>query len=277
MKNPLQNRSLRAAGLALAVITLAPASMAAIIYQDSFSRYDILNNNGDLNGSTPDVTTNSATWTGGGTTSTTDGGQLSPGAGGWLPFLPTAGNIYTLSYTLNPNANGTDDNLDIGFTNDPDPNLDSDTARDLARVAIFYQAIRTRTLPDGDNPEIPANSALSVIYNGQYVNDIVDPAPNSPTDYQIVLNTSNPTWTAEFLWGGESRASVNLAPTNITRITFDQWANGAGTDVVTNFSLTSSATAVPEPGTFLPAAAMVMGALLRRRRGRAHRSGRAAA
>jgi sulfatase modifying factor 1 len=34
---------------------------------------------------------------------------------------------------------------------------------------------------------------------------------------------------------------------------------------------------VPEPGTFIPAAALVMGALLRRRRGRASRSGRAAA
>ncbi len=34
---------------------------------------------------------------------------------------------------------------------------------------------------------------------------------------------------------------------------------------------------VPEPGTFLPAAVLVMGALLRRRRGRARRSGRAAA
>jgi uncharacterized protein (TIGR03382 family) len=36
-------------------------------------------------------------------------------------------------------------------------------------------------------------------------------------------------------------------------------------------------TAVPEPGTFLPAALLVAGALLRRRRGRASRSGRATA
>jgi hypothetical protein len=39
----------------------------------------------------------------------------------------------------------------------------------------------------------------------------------------------------------------------------------------------TTATAVPEPGTFFPSALLVMGALLRRRRGRAHRSGRAAA
>lgn len=36
-----------------------------------------------------------------------------------------------------------------------------------------------------------------------------------------------------------------------------------------------ASTAVPEPGTLLPAAALVAGALLRRRRGRARRSGRA--
>ncbi len=39
----------------------------------------------------------------------------------------------------------------------------------------------------------------------------------------------------------------------------------------------TTATAVPEPGTLLPAAALVAGALLRRRRGRASRSGGAAA
>jgi uncharacterized protein (TIGR03382 family) len=40
---------------------------------------------------------------------------------------------------------------------------------------------------------------------------------------------------------------------------------------------TLSGTAVPEPGTFIPAAALVAGALLRRRRSRSHRSGGAAA
>ena len=39
----------------------------------------------------------------------------------------------------------------------------------------------------------------------------------------------------------------------------------------------TSATAVPEPGTFIPAAVLVAGAILRRRRSRSHRSGRATA
>jgi hypothetical protein len=41
--------------------------------------------------------------------------------------------------------------------------------------------------------------------------------------------------------------------------------------------LGSQVSSVPEPSTFLPAALLVIGAILRRRRGRVHRSGRAAA
>jgi uncharacterized protein (TIGR03382 family) len=221
--------------------------MAAIIYQDNFNR------NSTFNGSTPDVGPSGVTWTGtgGGTTSTTGNGQLTPTSGqNFLPFSPTAGNIYTLSYTLNPKAAVNDANIDIGFNN-----ITGD------RVAIFYQEVRT-----------VATMRLSVVHNGGTETAIDDPAPNSPTDYQIILNTTNPTWTAEFLWGGVSRTSVNLATPNITRIAFDQSAGGAGA-VVTNFSLTSS-TAVPEPGTFIPAAVLVAGALLRRRRSRSHRTGR---
>ena len=67
----------------------------------------------------------------------------------------------------------------------------------------------------------------------------------------------------------------------LTRVVFDN----ASTTLPNNFSLSStsypefvaSSTAVPEPGTFIPAAVLVMGALLRRRRSRSHRSGRATA
>ena len=250
MKTSFPKRSLRAGWLALAAIALAPASMAAIIYQDNFNR------NGTFNGSAPPITTNGATWTGGGTTSTAGGGQLSPDGKNSLPFSPTAGNIYTLSYTLNPTAAGPDVNIDIGFMNSSTP-----------YVATFFQEIRFGTNNNNSISTFARKNNVSI--------DIDDPAPNSPTDYQIVLNTTNSTWTAEFLWGGVSRTSVNLATPNITRIAFDQSAGGAGA-VVTNFSLTST-TAVPEPGTFIPAAVLVAGALLRRRRSRSHRSGRATA
>ena len=66
----------------------------------------------------------------------------------------------------------------------------------------------------------------------------------------------------------------------LTRIVF----NDASTVAPSGFSQTDGAypewsptsTAVPEPGTFIPAAMVVAGAFLRRRRSRSHRSGRAA-
>ena len=62
--------------------------------------------------------------------------------------------------------------------------------------------------------------------------------------------------------------STNLGILKITGST-----SGLGT---LNVSAASS-TAVPEPGTFIPAAVLVAGALLRRRRSRSHQSGRATA
>ena len=252
MKTSLRKLSLRAGWLALAAIALAPASMAAIIYQDDFNR------SGALAGSAPTVTTNGATWTGGGTTSTTGNGQLSPDGKNSLPFSPTAGNIYTLSYTLNPTAAGPDVNINIGFMgNSP------------LYVATFFQEIRFGTNNNNSISTVARKNNISI--------NIADPAPNSPTNYQIVLNTTGSTWTADFWWGEAFRTSKNLGTPNITEISFDQWAGGPNTDaVVTNFSLTST-TAVPEPSTFIPAAVLVAGALLRRRRSRSHRSGRATA
>ena len=79
--------------------------------------------------------------------------------------------------------------------------------------------------------------------------------------------------------GVGSAASSNSLSVTLTRIVFDNASTtapsfNAGT-TYPEWSPTS--TAVPEPGTFIPAAALVMGALLRRRRSRSHRSGRATA
>jgi len=204
--------------LALAAIGLATPTARAVettIYQDSFNRA------GALAGSTPDITTGGATWSGGGTTSTTGGGQLTPGGNGALPFSPVAGNVYTLSYTYNPNAAGTDANIDIGFKNPTDGNGNG--------RAMFYQEVRK-----------PSQMALSVTYNGNAGVNIPDPAPNVPADYKIVLNTTQPTWTAEFFVGGVSQALVNLASPNITRVVFSMWTGGVWTDVVSNLALTQT-------------------------------------
>ena len=55
------------------------------------------------------------------------------------------------------------------------------------------------------------------------------------------------------------------------------FASNLTTGNISGLAIIPSSTAVPEPGTFLPAALLVMGALLRRRRPRSHRSVRATA
>lgn len=70
------------------------------------------------------------------------------------------------------------------------------------------------------------------------------------------------------------------ASVTLTRVVFDTASTSAPSFTGSETGITEwvpASTAVPEPGTLLPAAALVMGALLRRRRGRAHRKGRAAA
>lgn len=79
---------------------------------------------------------------------------------------------------------------------------------------------------------------------------------------------------------GTATIESGVPTVTLTRVVFDNASTFApsftGSETgITEWSPTS--TAVPEPGTFLPAAALVMGALLRRRRSRSHRSGRATA
>jgi MYXO-CTERM domain-containing protein len=60
--------------------------------------------------------------------------------------------------------------------------------------------------------------------------------------------------------------------TNLGDLVINSDTNQPGT-----FQVSAASTAVPEPGAFIPAAVLVAGALLRRRRSRSHRSGRATA
>ena len=79
---------------------------------------------------------------------------------------------------------------------------------------------------------------------------------------------------------GTATIESGVPTVTLTRVVFDNAStfapsfNGSETGI-TEWSATS--TAVPEPGTFIPAAVLVAGALLRRRRSRSHRSGRATA
>jgi uncharacterized protein (TIGR03382 family) len=95
--------------------------------------------------------------------------------------------------------------------------------------------------------------------------------PFTITDQRI--NNGSPT--AAFAQGTSSAGSLTL-----TRVVFDNASTTAPSFSLTDPAHTewsATSTAVPEPGTFIPAAVLVAGALLRRRRSRSHRSGRATA
>jgi hypothetical protein len=78
---------------------------------------------------------------------------------------------------------------------------------------------------------------------------------------------------------GSVSSDDNSLSVTLTRVVFDTASTSAPSFDPNNTynEWVPAATAVPEPGTFLPAVALVMGALLRRRRGRDRRSGSAAA
>ena len=79
--------------------------------------------------------------------------------------------------------------------------------------------------------------------------------------------------------GVGSVASDNSLSVTLTRIVFnDASTTTPSFDAGTTYpEWSATSTSVPEPGTFIPAAVLVAGALLRRRRSRSHRSGRATA
>jgi hypothetical protein len=97
-----------------AALAYTPVASAAVIYQDNFNR------TGDLNGSTPTITTGGNTWSS--ANWSTDGTSATLASGGWLgllAFTPTVGSTYTLTATLNPTfsaAGNTTEWFVLGFT-----------------------------------------------------------------------------------------------------------------------------------------------------------------
>jgi hypothetical protein len=121
----------------------------------------------------------------------------------------------------------------------------------------------------GGSNSAAANTSFSVVQSPTFIDNTFIGA-NAGVTYNPAL------WSA---LSGNSSYLVKLDKGATNRVAY--YANLASGTLTTNTDLAVTynytATAVPEPGAFLPAAALVMGAFLRRRRGRARRSGRAAA
>lgn len=256
----------------LFLLTLLPilgtlaSTNAAIVFSDDFSGGAV-----PLNGTTPDTTTAGATWTTGtaflasGTVSTT------PTSGAWLPFVPAAGNIYTVSGIINTTAGG-QNWITLGFSAAASA-LPNNRFADGPVVALGTFLLR-------QNRGSGTGSTDAQFFVGETtagVTSIASP-PTGAVDVKITLDASDP---SASLW--TMGLSLNGSPVTLATNSNPVDGGDAGT-IVSNFgdikfvgfTVTNGAggtiddfrvdvTPVPEPSTALLFGLGALG-LLRRRR-----------
>jgi uncharacterized protein (TIGR03382 family) len=186
----------------------------------------------------------------------------SPSAQAATVQITLGGNNWTFAYNNYPNS------VSQQFDVTGDGNNDSIYLVKYDPNGFRRIELRTDNSTSTDNMNFIAQATK---FNSIFLSDS-SAKPFTITDQSI--NNGSPT--AAFAQGTSSNGSLTL-----TRVVFDNASTTAPSDFspsagpYTEWSATS--TAVPEPGTFIPAAVLVAGALLRRRRSRSHRSGRATA
>ena len=175
--------------------------------------------------------------------------QITLGGNNWT-FTPNSPLINTnLDVTLDGNTDG----LYLSYFNSYDPDFGS-----FEDLSIQGNGDIARVVINNGNPNVISRSDRFTF-----------------TDSRINGGAQTIGWAQ-----GTGSYDGNSPSVTLTRVVFDNASttapsfNGSETGI-TEWS--ASSTAVPEPGTFIPAAVLVMGALLRRRRSRSHRSGRATA
>lgn len=224
---------------------LATASAQTVIYNHSFS-----GSGGPLNG-TPE-TVSGTLWQAGdvfldnGVVQTLVAGSAN-GQAAWLPFSPANGLIYTATATiLNTQPNW----IAFGFMPATPPGGLSwtDTSfqvRHSNNGAYLWALTRNNPTQNDQQAFVGPNTSGGLSnFNG----DLVD--SSQPVEIKIVLDTTAPTWTAEFFLNGVSREVVNVpdaAKTAIGGIGFSRDRNATDNPggQIQSFSLT----VIPEPAT----------------------------
>ena len=253
-------------GLSLCVLTIAARANAAIIYYDDFSG----DSGSNLNGTSPDTRPGSETWSAStGTTGTFTNiwkanGSIAapyfPPGHSYLPFVPEAGKIYTLSMhasvTGGPGGEGTStaNFFTLGFAVGNDVNDEIDDNYNM-----------TAWMQKRGNSYTGSDDVLTYLGPGSTVGASHDLTAGAMT-MKVVLNTQPTLWTVEWFADNTSlRGPVAFAsnPT-ITHVGFGAFQNTTGT--VDDFTLV----VVPEPTSWLIAASAGVVSLIayRRRRGR---------
>ncbi len=216
------------------VACLAVASMAsaAVIYTDDFSGSSPTL----LNGTAPDVRPGGQTWTARTDASLwyADGSKTTNGSShAWLPFVPYAGNRYTLSLDVNPNyVVNNSDWFALGFSAS---NVVNNAFHDGANQAVAWILNRSDDLSSsafqtflGPSTTIPGVSH--------------DPSPDLVgwLNMKIILDTQGANWTAQWYANNvplrATPATFTSTPT-INYVGFGSYNNTQG--MVDNFSLTS--------------------------------------
>jgi hypothetical protein len=168
----------------------APPAVAATLYADSFSR------SGELNGSQPDVANAfNASWladvnfkcNGSALVDTSANGEAAS-----LPFIPQSGHVYVLSSVLNP-LNSDDNYLGLGYG--VGSLVNSYTGLNNANFEPWLLARGNR---------LSANSGAE-FYVGPGTSQGQASSPfdlSGPSTYQIVLDTTQSSWTTSFYEDG---------------------------------------------------------------------------
>lgn len=250
----------RRAVLVMLILTGTSAARAEVIYSDDFNGAATT----DLNGLAPDVRPGNETWL----SATGDAGWKADGSinksgenvnsNSFLPFVPAAGNVYTLSIDANPNDTLVNDSdwFALGFTS-------------AANVTTPFNSNPLQAAPwmllrsNVDDPSFSAYSASGPVNSGLVSHSLSN---SGFVNLKIVLDTTQPAWSAEWFFDGSSVRvfdySTNPTINFVAFVGYDE-ADG----FVDNFVLSDASAVVPEPATQVLTGLAIVGivAICRRR------------
>ncbi len=238
------NSMLLAAGMMVSA-GLAGTASATVIYQDSFTGSSTL---GSLNGAKPTIDTGNATWTApsSGSYGFSDSGYFSASQNttryvtAFLPFVPTAGEVYTLSasFDITSLASASNDYgawAGLGFmTASPTPGSGWDGGG-----ASPWEMTTANLNGGGGNAQA---------YEGTTMRGVVNNAPGVET-LSLLLDTNSSQWSFQgYLTDSAGTFEVGSGTLNPNPGIIDVGMQSiVGTGQISNFSM--SATAVPSPAT----------------------------
>jgi len=223
------------------LITWFPATVVDLALTQPAAAYDIysddFNGSGDLSGTAPDVRPGSETWT----ASTTAPAWQADGTitgnahrNAWLPFAPTAGNVYTASLDVNPNAPALDNDwFAFGFS------------AAAGTEAPFYDAGLSSVAWMLNRVRRSASSDMQTFLGPSTGGSANHTTTTGVVNLKVVLDTQPANWEVEWYRNGSLIRGPDPYGSNptINHVGFGRVSDAAGT--VDNFNLATSFYAAP--------------------------------